>query len=597
MKPSTDCGKIVVVKKDAINEEKPPEVPLCGTKQGLGWRSVAPVALLALAVRMGWAWWTAEVPTGRHLVADAAGYWAWAERIAGGAWGGDKAFYQAPLYPYVLAVVMTLGAKSVAAVRGVQAVWGAVAVACLMCGTWRLFGRKAAVVAGIMLGLYMPAVFFDGIVQKASLAGVLTAAVFALTATTGTRGRAVTTAALGIVAGALVLTRENALVWLPILGLWVGAGKGKTGGTVGQRVGRLAMYAVGATVILAPVAVRNKLVGGEWAISTFQAGPNFYIGNHTGADGRYQPLVRGHETPQFERADATRLAEAAVGTPLSSKQVSEYWMARAQEDIRAHPAGWLRLLGRKMLMVWNRYEVGDAESLYVYANQSRVLSGLVSIWHFGGLVPLAAVGIVATWSQRRRLWIYYALIGSMACAVALFYVMARYRFPLVPLLVPFAAAGLVDVFRLIARRAWRPIAGRSLVLLLTGVVVNLPVHPEARLNALAYMNAGVAEAQAGDLAAATPYFRRAVAGHPASAEARYNLAQVLALQGKYAEAIEHYLVALRAGPTLTGVAYNLGVAYEQVGRLDDALAQYRRAVANDPADRDAQAALARLQNR
>ena len=48
---------------------------------------------------------------------------------------------------------------------------------------------------------------------------------------------------------------------------------------------------------------------GEFSPTTFQAGPNFYIGNHRNADGRYQPLIRGHETPEFEQKDATQLAE------------------------------------------------------------------------------------------------------------------------------------------------------------------------------------------------------------------------------------------------------------------------------------------------
>ena len=58
-----------------------------------------------------------------------------------------------------------------------------------------------------------------------------------------------------------------------------------------------------------PVGVRNVVVADEWSLSTFQAGPNFYIGNSEDADGRYHPLVRGHETPAFERRDATELAE------------------------------------------------------------------------------------------------------------------------------------------------------------------------------------------------------------------------------------------------------------------------------------------------
>ena len=86
-------------------------------------------------------------------------------------------------------------------------------------------------------------------------------------------------------------------------------------------------------------------------MSTFQAGPNFYIGNHRGATGRYRPLVRGHETPTFERRDATMLAEREVGRTLSPREVSRHWLSRGMDDIRAAPGSWLLLMTKKSLMV------------------------------------------------------------------------------------------------------------------------------------------------------------------------------------------------------------------------------------------------------
>jgi len=95
------------------------------------------------------------------------------------------------------------------------------------------------------------------------------------------------------------------------------------------------------------------------------------------------------------------------------------------------------------MMVVNDYEVADAESAIVYADASFVLRVLQNVFRFGVLCPLAALGIVLTWRRWRELWVFYALTFSMVCAIALFYVMARYRYPLVPLLILFAAAGVV----------------------------------------------------------------------------------------------------------------------------------------------------------
>ncbi len=547
------------------------------------------IILVALTVRLAYEIETREVPTVRHLIGDASGYYDWAQGIAAGDWLGEESFYQAPLYPYVLGVWLKLVGPGVGGIRLMQAVWGAVAVGCLAYGTGRMFGRRAGIVAGAMLALYAPAVFFDGIVQKASLACILICALVAAMSRLEGRRHAWRAMLVGVLCGLLVLTRENALIWLVVLAVWAWwPGEG----TVRWRM--LGTYAIGVALVLGPVGMRNRVVGGEWSLSTFQAGPNFYIGNHRGADGRYQPLVRGHESPAFERKDATELARRESGRELSPREVSRYWMNRAIDDIEADPVWWLGLMGRKLLLVWNRYEVSDVESLYVHRKDSIVLGVSSFIWHFGVLCPLAVVGVISTWDQRRRLWVYYALIVSMALAVAMFYVMARYRFPLVPLMIPFAAAGCVSLWEHLRAGRHRSVVTCGLIAAAVAVVVNWPMHDEKRLNAMAWMNVGVALARDGDLNGATDCFHRAVEGHPQSAEANNNLAQALALAGDYAGAVAHYRAALASDPDLMGVAFNLAVALEQLGQLDEAIDFYGQAVNLDPSDEDARRAIERL---
>lgn len=614
-------------KQQDLNEATHKKVAAWGAA---AWGAYAVISA-ALLVRVICAVETREVPTLWHLVGDAAGYYPWAGEIAGGAWVGTEPFYQAPLYPYVLAVCFKVFGDGVWTIRAVQGIWGAAACGLIYFGSSRLFGRRAGAIAGIMLALYAPAIFFDGIVQKASLTCLLVCALFAAVTWYGTPSRCVQqereekrtrrlrsgfgsdalgALIIGTVAGLLAITRENAMVWLPILGGWIwwkencqlpiancqlNRGKRRNGEAIRHHHwAAVGAFFVGVAVVLGPVGVRNAVVSGEWSVSTFQAGPNFYIGNHRGADGRYQPLVKGHETPEFERRDATTLAQEAVGRPLSAREVSRYWMGRTFEEIGADPGGWLRLMGRKTAMVWNRYEVSDAESLYVYGESSVVLGVLGRAWHFGVLCPLAAVGLVGTWGERRRLWVYYALIASMAAAVAAFYVLGRYRYPLALLLIPFAATGCMELWNRMRASDVRTLLRRGAVAAVVAAAVNWPVQDERKLNGMARMNVGVALAEAGELAAAESYFRRALADHPGSAEGHNNLAQALALRGDFTGAIEHYQAALAIEPGLMGVDYNLGVALERMGRVEEALRAYERAAARDPADGEARAAAARL---
>ncbi|MFQ5462384.1 MAG: tetratricopeptide repeat protein [Phycisphaerae bacterium] len=599
--------------------------------------TVAVVVFVAFAIRLAHVSAILDLPTTRHLVGDAQSYFQWAQRIAAGDVIGHEAFYQAPLYPYVLAAVLFAGAGGVTAVLVTQAVWGALGAALLVRATRIRFGAAAGAVAGIMAATYGPAVFFDGTIQKASLSFLLISGLVWLLAEPRGARRWARRMGVGVVLGLLILTRENAIVWVPLLLGW----SAWSGGAASFRrmMLRSATFLAGLAVVLAPVGVRNAMVAGEFSVSTFQAGPNFYIGNGKAATGRYVPLVRGHETPEFERRDATELAERAEGRSLSARSVSRYWMNRAWRDITAAPGRWLRLVGLKLALVLNAYEIADVESLYVVREVSPVLACLSYIWHFGTLFPLAMAGLWCTRTKWRTLWIDYGLLVAMVAAVALFYVMARYRFPLVPLLIPFAAAGAVGLYAMLRSTlvgygstvsrtdtprgehdaepagtgavsldgkdrlpetrskyaSGKASSSPAVVLMVIAVVgVNVPLVDEHRLDALAFMNYGVAYAADGSLGEAEAMFQRAVRNFPDSPDAQANLAQVLALSGRYSESIPHYEAALDVAPELPGIYYNLGVALEHVGRFARARAAFQRAVEVDPADGDARAALLRF---
>ena len=210
------------------------------------------------------------------------------------------------------------------------------------------------------------------------------------------------------------------------------------------------------------MAARNYAVTGGFYLTTSQFGPNFYIGNNPAADGTYMSLRPGRGAPEFERQDATELAERARQRSLTPGEVSSYWTEQALTFITSQPGDWLALVGRKFALLWNPSEMLDTESQESYEEISPVLRVLGVVGHFGVVVPLALVGLIGAWPDRRRLWPFFALLAAYAASVVLFYVFARYRFPLVPFLLLLAANGLVLAPRLFAagisgaaRRAWR----------------------------------------------------------------------------------------------------------------------------------------------
>jgi hypothetical protein len=135
--------------------------------------------------------------------------------------------------------------------------------------------------------------------------------------------------------------------------------------------------------------------------------------------------------------------------------VSRYWLDRSLAFIGERPGEWLDLLRRKLLYTLNWFEIFDTEDQYYYERHCRCFGG-ERRRPFGVLVPLAVLGIVLTWPRRRELALLYVLFATLLGSIVLFFVFARYRYPLVPYIVLLAAAGMVGAIDAVGSSAGCP---------------------------------------------------------------------------------------------------------------------------------------------
>lgn len=504
-------------------------------------------------------------------IGDGLAYHRWAQSIAAGDWLGQGVFYQAPLYPYFLAIVYRLFNDTTLTTRVIQAVLGS--CSCLLLGVAgiRLYGERG-VLAGLLLALYPPAMYLDSLIEKSSLVTLLTTALLALLCIPPVEMTSRRWIAAGAVLGLLALARENALILLVPILLWIALGP--FSGPFRDRL-RLALpLAAGCALILLPVGFRNLVRGGEFHLTTSQFGPNFYIGNHEGADGTYQPLVTGHGNVKNEREDATRLAEQEERRTLTPSEVSAYWTRRAIAFIVSHPMDWFKLTARKLAVTLNTAERADTESQYVYAEWSLLLR-VLSPFNFGILFALAAAGAVFTAPSWRRLWFLYLILAVYALSTALFFIFARYRFPLVPVLMILATGGL-----LAACDSWRSQNRKRLLPALLAAALafgfaHLPVVDISVDRAVNYF--AIAAALSGDpqrFEAAADFFKRTLAEDPQWPPPHYGLGRLLMTAGLNQEAIPHFRAALAVWPDYSEVHYYLALALQATGHAAEAAAEY-----------------------
>ena len=185
---------------------------------------------VAFTVRLIHIWQLRDTPFFDILLGDANGYDKWAVRLAAGDWIGSDVFYQAPLYPYFLGVVYAIFGRDLLVVRIIQALVGSASCVLLSLACARLFsppspglrwpGKRVGLVAGLALALWAPAIFFDSLLQKAVLDMFFMC--LALWLISGIEHASMWRwLGLGCTLGALALTRENALLLIVVVALWI----------------------------------------------------------------------------------------------------------------------------------------------------------------------------------------------------------------------------------------------------------------------------------------------------------------------------------------------------------------------------------------
>ena len=515
-------------------------------------------------------WWTVrDLPFFAQLIMDSQEYDRWATEIYQGNWLGSEVFFQAPLYPYLLATLYSLFGHSYDVVYLFQ-------IFCHALGVYGLY-RAGLAVADTRLGLIAAALlsglavlpFYDVQILKESIAVSMVCLLLWALAAAIDRREARPWFLAGLASGVLILLRENMLLVLPLLAipaLLYGRSSSFAPSSPETRkrpawlMGwkHIAWMLAGVTLVLAPVALRNGWVGGDYLPTTFQGGTNFYIGNNPAADGTYKPIVAGKQIPVYERQEPIRLAETALGRPLTPAEVSSYWLGRSLTWAAEEPVAFLSLQAKKLAMFWRWYEWPDAVDYYFVRQASPILATLP--FELGSLILLACVGL---WQSRDRLTgpllpIVLFIVGWMGSTV-IFFIFSRYRLPIAPALALLAAVPLSNAytaFEMGRRRA----AVLGALLLAAAVLLPRLSMPEPRMD-LVHYNLGVIYHQNRQAEPAEAHFRETLRLSPEHFLAAMNLGRLAAARRDWPAAISWFEKAEELEPTSDDVKLNLGAVY------------------------------------
>ena len=438
----------------------------------------------------------------------------WARRIAGGDLfiRGTGPFWWAPLFPYALGAILAMaGPANLLGAALVQAILGALTAVVVYLLGRKLFDDATGLLAGLLAGVYGPVIFYTGIFLSTTLEVFLSVLILYLVTIALAQPTIPRWVGAGIVAGLGCLARPNfllgVLALLAVLPLLLAREDRRPDWSSVWRAG--IAFALGVILMIAPATARNRIEGGRWVLIS-AAGPETY-----------------------------RIANSFDSTPMNFVYPTQPPMPLTSYAFWRHQA-------RKAVFFWWGLEVPQNVSYYLGREVSWVLR--LPWFPFWLAVPLAALGLWTSRHHARALAHIYIFLGAYYLSVVAFFIIARWRLPLIIPLLIFTAYGILSLYRTAVSRDWKPLGIRVAVV--------------AVLIALVYPGNG-------------PFVFAADRGQ---------LGYILANRGLYDEAARDLSLAAGGLPNQGALHRDLGLVLVRLGRLSEARVALERAAAILPDD-------------
>ncbi|HMC83015.1 MAG TPA: tetratricopeptide repeat protein, partial [Candidatus Polarisedimenticolia bacterium] len=503
------------------------------------------------------------------LMLDAQVYDEWARRIAAGDWWTGKAFYHAPLYPYLLAVFYRVLGHRYLPVYLCQ----------LLLGLANLFlvyriGRRCAsawvgLSAACLLLVYPALLFFETKLMSTTLAVFLCLAALWLLTGAWEAGGWKRWLAAGAAIGVAGLAHPASLLLAPV---FAAARLLKT-----RRLGEVAALAAGACLAVAPATLHNWAAGGGFVLVSSQGGTTFLQGNTPASRGLYRPIDGFTGSPLSQEEEEKTLAERESGRPLKASEISGFWFRKGATSIADQPGRYLDLLGFKLLRLVSSHEYSTEYSLDV--EEEGLLTLRFLPLPFGFLLAGAAAGALLGRRVFPRLTpIFLYLLAALAPPM-IFYVSSRYRIAAAPGLAILAGVALERLgARLRAGAAMEAVPVFAVIVLAGGLTLFPYGRDHLVQEANVHYNVGNLYSDRGEYPRAIAEFERAIAVSDFEFY-RINLGNALARTGRFSEAVEQYRQVSLRKPGFAKAYVQWAKALLQQGRTEEAREQYRKAVA------------------
>jgi len=377
----------------------------------------------------------------KTLLLDDRIYDAWAQEIAKGDWAllSKGPFRFNPGYPYFLALLYFLTGRSVVVI---QYQLGAFSCALLAWLGKKCFSVPVGRLAGMMLALYGPAIFYEERLLTPAIMIFSNIALLCFIVYGLEHRKPLPWGLAGLSCGFSWLLNPAIALFVLFLWIWLFSSEKKPS----RPLIFGAFFLGGVLLVTGPILIRNAVLENKLTLSTTTVvgGMQFYIGNNPESNGVDAIPKFARNSPQMHE-DFVREAQKRLGRSLTLSQASSYWLYESLRWMCSHPIDYLKLLKSKLNFV-----IGDAELLDnfprdQYPNFAKL--GFIPLLSWGLVFPFGIVGLIlAIKKGKDELIPLYIYFGASLMIPLIFFAYSRYRFPALPSLILFSSYGCVEIF-------------------------------------------------------------------------------------------------------------------------------------------------------
>jgi len=377
--------------------------------------------------------------------------------------GRSGSYFHPPGYSYFIGILYLFFGKYLLVIRLAQMLLEVATIFLVFKVAEKTFDKRVALLSALMYAVYVRTIQYSiEILPPALVIFLLLLSVwFAINSLSlEERARARAVSFSGFFLGLLIITLPNFLLTIPLFIIWIYFQPSL------KRRARMGLCALFIFFSLFPTSLtylRNTLMGDEDLPISRNGGINFYIGNNPDIN----KTVGAAPGIEWEKLFMLPYENDRI---TNFQEQDKWFNKKAFEYVENNFGDWCKLVVKKTLWFFSAYEFPRNFDVYYFSQYSFITK--YPVLNFAIVLPLALSFIVGSgwfmahgWISKRQtgndqqiLLNQFLLVGITliySFSIILIFVAARYRLPIIPLILIFSGGFLIQLYDLYRQKKFK----------------------------------------------------------------------------------------------------------------------------------------------